>query len=146
MPLEMSGRSPARLPRIVPFHFTRREALQALGASALSNSVEGYSFGNTSSFWIFGLLRPQRLCISPVGESRVHYAASHGASILEPGGTLLATRESVPLRCFGPEGAPVNFSLEVPGVLRRSYFGTLSVESERGLLVAVLTMDRETAV
>jgi peptidoglycan hydrolase-like amidase len=68
------------------------------------------------------------------------------ASILEPGRTLLVSHESVPLRCTGPDGAPVNFALEVPGVLRRSYFGTLAIEWQSGVLVAVLSMGRETAV
>jgi peptidoglycan hydrolase-like amidase len=59
---------------------------------------------------------------------------------------VLVTRESAPLHCTGPEGAPVGFSLEVPGVLRRTYFGTLSIEWQSGVLVPVLTMGRETAV
>jgi hypothetical protein len=146
MLLETFGRSQQRLSRMVPPGSTRREALQALGAAVLCNSPRDSSRSDTFSFWVLGLLKPKQLCISPLGESRLHYTSPVDASILEPGRTLLVSRESVPLRCTGPEGAPVNFALEVPRVLRRPYFGTLAIEWRSGVLIADVTMDRETAV
>ncbi len=130
----------------MPSYLTRRDILGAFGASVLCNSIDGYSSRDTFTFWVFGLLKPKRLFISPVGESRLHYTSNQDASILEPGRKLLVTSESVPIRCSGPEGAPVNFYLELPGVLRRPYFGTLAIEWQSGVLVPVLTMDRETSV
>ncbi len=146
MLLETCARSPPRRCRTVPYRPTRREILESVSASALWNSWAGSSFCNTFSFWVFGLLKPKRLSISPLGASRLHYTANQDGSILEPGRTLLVTRESVPVHCAGPEGEPVNFALEVPGLLRRSYFGTLAIDWQNGVLVPVLTMDRETAV
>lgn len=125
---------------------TRREALQAFGALALCHSVQGHSICNMFSFWVFGLLRPKQLRIWATGGSRLHYASNQETSILEPGRTLLVSRESAPLCCAGPEGAPVNFDLELPGVLRRFYYGVLSVEWQNGVLVPVVSMDKETAV
>jgi peptidoglycan hydrolase-like amidase len=46
----------------------------------------------------------------------------------------------------GPNGQPVSFLLEVPGVIRRRYLGTLSVSSADRLLRPIIRMDREVAV
>lgn len=44
------------------------------------------------------------------------------------------------------DGSPTAFQLTVPGKFRRSYWGRLTVHAENGELVAVVSMDRETAV
>jgi hypothetical protein len=141
-----SGRLLKQLAKMMPTWLTRREALRTLGALPLCHSIQGHAFCNTFSFWVFGLLRPKQLRICATGESRLHYSSNQEASILEPGRTLPVTRESAPLRCAGPEDTPVKFDLEVLGILRRPYFGVLSVESQNSVLVPVVTMDKETAV
>jgi peptidoglycan hydrolase-like amidase len=46
----------------------------------------------------------------------------------------------------GRDGAPVRFVLSVPGKIRREFFGTLEVRPLGVQLLAIVTMDRETAV
>jgi peptidoglycan hydrolase-like amidase len=46
----------------------------------------------------------------------------------------------------GRDGAPVRFSLSVPGKIRREFFGTLEIRAANGHLLAIVSMDRETAV
>jgi peptidoglycan hydrolase-like amidase len=53
---------------------------------------------------------------------------------------------STPATVTGPNGAPVDFTLKIPGVIRRQYRGTLTVSSVGNLLFPVVTMDREIAV
>jgi len=44
------------------------------------------------------------------------------------------------------DGSPVPFELAVPGKLRRVYRGRLTLTAHNGVLLAVVSMDRETAV
>ena len=44
------------------------------------------------------------------------------------------------------DGGPVNFAVTVPGKIHRVYRGVLNITAQAGILTAVVTMDRETAV
>jgi stage II sporulation protein D len=63
------------------------------------------------------------------------------------GGQVVAgSRSSGSWTAAARDGAATNFWLTVPGKFRRSYSGRLTVHAENGELVAVVSMDRETAV
>ena len=51
-----------------------------------------------------------------------------------------------PARVTGPRGAPVRFLLGIPGAMHREYIGKLEVRQQGGELLAIVEMDRETAV
>jgi len=59
--------------------------------------------------------------------------------------SLSITPASGPVRVTGPANRPVNFVLEIPNVIRRSYFGTFDLRSPAGVLIPVVTMDCELA-
>jgi peptidoglycan hydrolase-like amidase len=126
---------------IVAAIMTRRHFLSgSLAAFAAPGAEPVYSF------WVFGLLKPTDLNIYPQANSRLHCRSANGTAITEGGQATRIGSAATPFFVSGPDGTPVRFLLEVPGVIRRCYFGTLAIYSEGRLLRAVITMDRETAV
>lgn len=98
------------------------------------------------SFWVFGLLKPTLLNVYAHATSRLHCGTALGESILEGGDCLRVEADNTPISVTGPDRAAVAFHLEIPGIIRRLYFGTLRVTSVGRLLYAVVSMDREVAV
>jgi peptidoglycan hydrolase-like amidase len=120
---------------------TRRHLLSgALTSFAAPEAERVYSFS------VFGLLKPTTLNIYPQANSRLHCRSANGTAITEGGQATRIDSASTPCHVSGLDGTPVRFLLEVPGVIRRCYFGTLAIHSEDRLLIPVVKMDRETAV
>ena len=98
------------------------------------------------SFHVFGLLKPRTLVLSAGGPSRAIVTASSKDVVLEGARRFEVDSSSVPLHLCGTAGEPVSFMLEAPSLLRRGYFGTLTITESEGVLMPVVFMDRETAV
>jgi len=111
---------------------------------------------------VLGLFHPREFVVSApvghalilkVGEQRIVLEDSgvrsakmriHGSEVTVTSGMqiLKATETSVASR----DDEPVDFILEVPRRITRSYHGTLSLRPSAGNLLAVVTLDLETAV
>lgn len=125
---------------------TRRRLVQAFACLGTATRNKAEPVVDRYSFWAFGLLNPSRLEISGVGSSRLHLDSISSAWILEPGRIQAISTRTAPVRVAGPDDRPVSFVLEVPGVLRRSFHGTLKISSQGRSLIPVVTMPREIAV
>jgi len=120
---------------------TRRSTLA--GLLALPYTAQQKS---TCSVWVFGLVHPYRLNIYAQPGSRLHCTSPAGFTLIErPHEPFLITANATPLQIAGPSGSPVSLILELPGVIRRAYLGTLSVTAKGALLAPVVTMGREIA-
>ena len=82
----------------------------------------------------------------PVGTARLHCFDQGREWIVEGGSYLSVKPDCQHLHIAGPNGEPVSFALEVPGVLRRSYLGTLDVLGNGEVVRPVVTMGCEVAV
>jgi hypothetical protein len=100
----------------------------------------------TYSFFVFSLLKPKRLYVSGLGEARPRYSIRETHLILEPGTPLVIDPRQTPTRLCAPGGGPVSFVLEIPHVIRRTYYGLLEITSLDDTLLPVIRMPRETAV
>ncbi len=97
------------------------------------------------SFWVMKLLFPRSLVIRPMGTARLHCADRRESWQVEGGNFLALSKDSDRHDISGPGNAPVEFLLEVPGVIRRTYRGILRVTGDGEVLRPVITMDCETA-
>jgi len=110
---------------------------------------------------VLGLFHPRELVLEQESGQVLSVAAEAGSSRLvlsgEPGrrqlifravsGRVVAgSREANSWTATARDGSPTAFQLTVPGKFRRSYWGRLTMHAENGELVAVVSMDRETAV
>ena len=92
---------------------------------------------------VFGLFHPAELEVRP---------AHGGAIVIERGGVreklegahFLRIRTAA--RVGGRDGGPAEFVLSVPGRIQREFHGRLEVRPSHGELLAIVEMDRETAV
>lgn len=125
---------------------TRRRLVQAFAGLGMDARGRAEPAIDRYSFWVFGLLNPSRLEISGVAPSRLHLNSTSTEWILESGRIQAIDTRMAPVRVAGPDGGPVSFVLEVPGVLRRSFYGTLKISSDGRSLIPVVTMQREIAV
>src|SRR5258708_21882334 len=114
---------------------------------------------STVRFGVLGLFHPGELELSPVGTVALRVEGLpwplvlNGETrkrrlILRASGDriLVSDAPAVQVRITGRDGSPVRFKLIVPGKLRRIYVGNLMVTASRGELIAVVSMDIETAV
>jgi hypothetical protein len=116
---------------------TRRSFLAgSMAALAAADGRVGYTF------WVFGLLHPTRLNVYPYANARLHV----GSKILEGPRAMTIDASQTPITVTGPNHDPVSFVLEIPGVIRRHYSGTLMITSTGLLLRPIVRMDREVAV
>jgi len=114
-------------------------------------------------FGVLGLFHPRELVLEPEGREVLSVSAQGGArsTVLvlngEPGhrqivfhadgsGVVAGTRSARTFSVTARNGGVVAFRLTVPGKLRRVYSGWLNLEARNGALLAVVSMDRETAV
>ncbi len=92
---------------------------------------------------VFGLFHPVELEVSPA-RGNVVMVMSNGRT------QTLEGRDSVRLRSAatvtGRDGAEGRFLLSVPGKIRREFHGRLEIRASAKELLAIVTMDRETAV
>ncbi len=112
---------------------------------------------------VFGLFHPRQLAITPAAGQAliIHPNAEEivlektsgidSADIRLDGANALITvgRHSLHTPLFtitGRNREPVDFVLSVPGKLHRHYRGILTIKASPTELIAVVTMDRETAV
>ena len=99
----------------------------------------------TVAIGVFGLFHPQAFEIEPWGAARVEVqCVGLPARILE--GKQQRARLAGNCVAAGPNGTGADFTLSVPGKIRRHYRGTLRTSRDRSELVAAVTMDLETAV
>jgi len=96
----------------------------------------------TVAIGVFGLFHPQSLEIEPYGRARVEVRCGT-ATILEGNRRMRLSRDCT---ASGPNGAPVDFVLSVPGKIRRHYLGTLETRKTGAEIFAIVTMSLETAV
>jgi len=112
---------------------------------------------------VLGLFHPRELKVTaPTGTALILRTATeqitlerssgaNAASIrVSEDGVLIAagarTIRAPSLTLTGRENNPVDFVLSVPGKLTRRYHGTLEIKPSAGRLLAIVTMDLETAV
>jgi stage II sporulation protein D len=112
---------------------------------------------------VLGLFHPQRLTVTaPLGQALVVHAGSEQLVLERSSGansatlrvdndsiTLTATSRTIHARSIiitGRDTDPAEFLLSVPQKLTRHYRGTLEIRPSSGSLLAIVTMDRETAV
>jgi stage II sporulation protein D len=114
-------------------------------------------------FGVLGLFHPRELVLEPEGGQVLSVAAQGAAGNLalvlngEPGhrrivfraegGRVVAdSRSAVSWTASARDGSAITFRLTVPGKLNRVYSGRLTIQGRNGELMAVVAMDRETAV
>jgi stage II sporulation protein D len=114
-------------------------------------------------FGVLGLFRPRELILQPEGSQVLSVAAQGGAgnSVLvlngEPGHrqivfraegdrVVAGSRSDGSWTAAARDGGTVAFRLTVPSRFHRVYCGRLAIQARKGELLAVVTMDRETAV
>ncbi len=136
-----------------------------MGKGLLMRAVLVVFFGaiahaqQTVSIGVLGLFHSHEMVLEQDGGQVVAVSAGSEALILngEPGhrrvifeavGDRVAVggQSAVQWKAATREGAPVPFQLAVPGKLRRSYRGLLTIAVRQGELVAIVAMDREEAV
>jgi len=133
---------------------------QSVGAA---DSSTGDSFDSDVRIGVLGLFRPHEFVLSAAagsalvlhaGEERIVLEKSSGidsATVRISDQDLVVTAGARVMRAStltvnGRKSEPVDFVLAVPGKIRRHYHGTLEIRPAAGILTAVVTMDRETAV
>jgi peptidoglycan hydrolase-like amidase len=92
---------------------------------------------------VFGLFRPSVLTVTPHRGVALKVTSGTGTFTIS-GDSRHELRG--PARVMGVDGGAADFILAVPGRIERRYRGVLSVEADGDVLVAVVTMGRETAV
>ncbi|MDR3776746.1 MAG: SpoIID/LytB domain-containing protein [Terracidiphilus sp.] len=113
------------------------------------------------SIGVLGLFHPRELVLEQESGQVISVTAETASSGLvlngEPGRrqlilrvagnrVVVGSRAAENWTATARDGSPTAFQLTVPGKFRRSYWGRLAVHAENGELVAVVSMDRETAV
>ena len=99
----------------------------------------------TRSFWLFKLLKPTHARVSPIGTSRLHCTSAGQSFIIEGDSVLNLHLSSAPTRVTGPADTLVAFNIEIPGQLRRDFFGTLQFVPLPDILLIKLETNIETA-
>lgn len=117
---------------------TRRSFLATAGGFAIRGN-------DTRSFWVLKLLQPTSLIVRPSGTARLHCSSVGENWIVEGSDTLSVTPTSGSVRISGPGGEPVDCVLEIPGVIRRRYFGIFNIATDNGVIIPVVRIDCETA-
>jgi stage II sporulation protein D len=92
---------------------------------------------------VFGLFHPVELEVRAAAGSAIVVRSGEREQELE-GSRSMRLRSAAFVA--GHDGAPVRFVLSVPGKIRREFFGTLEIRASEAHLLAIVTMDRETAV
>jgi hypothetical protein len=114
-------------------------------------------------FGVLGLFHPHELLLEPEirnvlsvtsqdspasGKQSLNGEAGHRQIIFraEGGRVVAGTRSASAWTASARDGGAAGFRLIVPGKIRRLYFGRLMIQAQNGELVAVVAMERETAV
>ena len=116
-----------------------------------------------ASFAVLGLFHLREVALEQAGEAVLSISSSEDSQIKEwplngePGhrqvvfradeaGVFAGSDRAHSWTITARDGGPVAFQLTVPGKLRRTYFGRLAILARKGELLAVATLDIETAV
>jgi peptidoglycan hydrolase-like amidase len=92
---------------------------------------------------VFGLFHPVELEVRPMPGGVIVVKSGEDERQLEGSRTMRLRSAAL---VTGRDGAPARFILSVPGKIRREFFGTLEIRAHAAQLLAIMTMDRETAV
>ena len=95
------------------------------------------------SIGVFGLFHPPELVVEPVRGRVLAIEVGGKREVLEGRGSLRLRAAAVVTARNGDDAA---FVLSVPGKIRREFRGKLTVRESGSELIAVVEMDRETAV
>ena len=123
----------------------------------------GAPTANAVHIGVLGLFHPRQLTVSAVADSALVLHADEERIVLErssgmqtasvhvsENAVFLVTGTRVvraaALAISGRKNEPVDFVLAVPNKISRHYRGTLEIKPEAGHLLAIVVMDRETAV
>lgn len=150
-----------------------RQPVRLIGLAVIcigltSGSPVAQSFEHTQDraevrIGVLGLFHPHELMVRAMdGHAILLHAADQSAMLETSSGvnaakvTLTDSRISLKagtrailaaeVNVSSRSGSPVDFILGVPGKIARHYRGTLEIKPSAGQLIAVITMDRETAV
>jgi stage II sporulation protein D len=138
-----------------------RSRVLAQGARRIPLSAADIS--DEVNIGVLGLFHPLQYAVSaPAGSALIVHAGEQlfvlekssgldAATVRISGGDLVVTAaervvQASKLTVSGRDGEAVDFVLAVPGKILRRYHGTLEIKPTAGILTAVVTMDRETAV
>jgi len=92
---------------------------------------------------VFSLFHPTEFTVRPAQSSAIVLETAHGKQVLEGAQT---GNIKGPARVTARDGGPAHFILSVPGRITREYYAKLEVRPEGNHLLALVEMDRETAV
>jgi stage II sporulation protein D len=92
---------------------------------------------------VFSLFHPVELEVQPARLSVVVVEQNGSQRTLEGSGAM---KLRGPATASGRDGAETAFILSVPGKIRREFHGRLEIREQDGQLLAIVRMDRETAV
>jgi peptidoglycan hydrolase-like amidase len=126
-------------------------------------AAESHDAASSVRIGVLGLFHPRRLTVTaPIGQALILQLASEQLVLETSSGidsaTLSLDNDSMILTAghrtihadsitiTGRDNDPAGFLLSVPQRLKRYYRGTLEIRPSSGSLLAIVTMDRETAV
>ncbi len=127
-----------------PYSLSRR-AFVGSSVSLLSSHVllGGQPVG--VSVHVLKLLHPTVLKIEPAGPVRIDVVTPQQNFALEGNQSVHIDASKSPATVTAPSGEAARFTLTIPGVIRRSYEGSLEITRQGDILLPVVTMTRETA-
>ena len=136
---------------------------RVLAQSARRTPSSAADISDEINIGVLGLFHPHQFAVSaPAGSALIVHAGEQlfvlekssgldAATVRIAGGDLVVSAaervaRASKLTVSGRDGGAVDFVLAVPGKILRRYHGTLEIKPSAGILTAVITMDRETAV
>lgn len=122
----------------------RRFLLRAL--AGLCCSQRAFATSGDVSVKVLGLLQSRLIILAPGGNDRLLVSSTGQSQILEGSQTLRVTAHTAPLEVSAASGGLAHFELSIPGVIRRQYFGTLTITATAQILNPVISMPLEVAV
>jgi peptidoglycan hydrolase-like amidase len=122
----------------------RRFLFRAL--AGLCFSPRAFASNGEVSVKVLGLLHPRLIILAPSGNNRLRVIAAGQSQILEGQETVRIAAHMAPLEVSAAGGGPTDFALSIPGVIRRHYFGTLTIAATGQILNPVISMPLEIAV
>jgi hypothetical protein len=122
----------------------RRSLLRVF--AGLCYSRRGFASTGEVSVKVLGLLQPRLIVLAPWENDRLRVSAAGRSQILEGRDTLRVTANAAPLEVSAAGGGPAHFVLSIPGVIRRQYFGRLTIAATAQILNPVISMPLEVAV
>ncbi len=128
-----------------PYPVSRRTFVGS-AVSLLSHRVLLAAEAASVSVRVLKLLHPTLLTIEPASSARIDVATPQQLFALEGKRTIHIDAGKTPASVSSPSGEAARFTLVIPGIIRRSYEGSLHITADGRLLIPVVTMTRETAV